>query len=445
MFQDKNIPFACDNQIITIGRMKGNISPGDRIFKVSNRVLSDETRFTYSGKEIKKVKLNCKITVKNGTPISVFVKPDKEYEHYKNVSVTLNSKVIPIEAINSPITKERIINQFSKTSDTPFEFSKIDIDLDENLYIPKISALNSIRREVLSKLEELVCLKFTRVPIQVKPKTFEEKPHGDIKLSLYLTVLNDTYDYSKLENVDRVYIPLKYFASAKYKTCIKDINNKFDTYIYMPSILTPNYSNIYGNIVNEALENYNISGFVSSNVSALFDMKKNEYKKYDFIVGYGMNIFNDYSINELSRIGVDTVTLSPELNKSDILKIHSNIDKELIVYGRLKLMSTKYCFLGESNLCYPTCKVRCKLDSKYYLKDRMGFKFRVIPDNSQTVTSIYNSKILSIDFKDLNIDYARVDILDENISEINHVINTIRNKKHFKGQDYTSGHISRNV
>ena len=81
----------------------------------------------------------------------------------------------------------------------------------------------------------------------------------------------------------------------------------------------------------------------------------------------------------------------------------------------------------------------------YKLKDRMGFKFRVIPDNSQTVTSIYNSKILSIDFKDLNIDYARVDILDENISEINHVINTIRNKKHFKGQDYTSGHISRNV
>ena len=169
----------------------------------------------------------------------------------------------------------------------------------------------------------------------------------------------------------------------------------------MPEILTSNYSNIYLNIVNEALAEYSISGFVFSNISTLIAMKKDEYKNYDFIANYTMNVFNDYSAYELSRVGVDTVTLSPELNKSDIQGMHSNIDKELIVYGRLKLMSTKYCLLGHSNLCYPTCEVRCKLNSKYYLKDRMGFKFRVIPDNSQTITSIYNSKILSIDFKDL--------------------------------------------
>lgn len=430
---------------LLFGRMKGKIAPGDKIFKLSNRVLSDETKLTYSGKEIKKVKLNCKISVKNGVPISVFVKPDKEYEHYKNLSVTLNSKVIPVPAINSPITKERIISQFSKTSDTPFEFAKFEIDLDDNLYIPKISALNSIRREVLKKLEELVCLKFTRVPVKIKPKTFIEKAHTDVKLSLYLVTLNKNYDYSKLKNVDRVYIPLKFFGDTKYKPCISAINSKFDTYIYMPSILTPNYTNIYRNIVTEALAEYNISGFVFSNVSGLLDMKKDEYKKYDFVASYSMNVFNDYSISELSRLGVDTVTLSPELNKYDIQKMHSTIDKELIVYGRLKLMCIKYCLLGTSNLCYPTCKVRCRLNSKYYLKDRMGFKFRCIPDNSQTITNIYNSKILSIDFKDLNIDYARIDIIDENIEEINHIIQTVRSKKRFKGQDYTSGHFSRNV
>lgn len=27
MFQEKNIPFACHNEMITIGRMKGNIKP----------------------------------------------------------------------------------------------------------------------------------------------------------------------------------------------------------------------------------------------------------------------------------------------------------------------------------------------------------------------------------------------------------------------------------
>lgn len=425
--------------------MKGNIAPGDKIFKISSKMLSDDAKITYSGKELRKVKLNCKITVKKDMPITVFVKPDREYEHYKNISVTLQSKITPVPAINNPITKERIISQFAKTSNTPFEFSKIDIELDNNLYIPKISVLNSLRRNVLKKLEELVCLKFTRVPIKVKNKAFVDKKHLSTKISLLLDELNDSYDYSKLDEVDRVYIPLKYFGNSKYQSCISTINSRFDTYIFLPEILHPNYSNIATNLIHNALSSYNISGFVFSNIDTLINMKKSEYRNYDFIANYSMNIFNNYSANELSRIGIDTITLSPELNKSDIQGLYSNIDKELIVYGRLKLMRTKYCFLGHSNLCYPTCEVKCKTDNKYYLKDRLGFKFRIIPDNSQTITSIYNSKIHSIDFKDLNIDYARIDILGETVSEINEIIKTVKNKKRFKGQNYTNGHLNRNV
>lgn len=84
-------------------------------------------------------------------------------------------------------------------------------------------------------------------------------------------------------------------------------------------------------------------------------------------------------------------------------------------------------------------------ENKYFLKDRMGFLFRVIPDNLQTVTTIYNSKTLSIDHNDLNIDYARIDILDENINEINAIINSVKNGNRFEGQNYTNGHLNRNV
>lgn len=425
--------------------MKGKIAPGDKIYKLSSKTLSDDVKLTYSGKEIKKVKLNCKIVVKKDSPVTVFIKPDREYEHYKNVTVSIESKIIPIDAINQPITKERIISQFSKTSDTPFEFSSIDIDLDDNLYISKISELNALRRDALEKLENLVCLKFTRVPVHVKKKTFKDKKHVGTKLSLLLLELNEDYDYSLLEKIDRVYIPLRYFENSKYEKCIKEINDRFDTYIYLPTILTSNYGNIAIVIINETLRKYSISGFVFSNISGLTSMKSEEYKKYDFIANYTMNVLNNYSAYELSRVGVDTITLSPELNKTDIQNISSSVDKELVVYGRLKLMTTKYCLLGHSNLCYPTCEVKCKQHNKYYLKDRIGFKFRVIPDNAQTITSIYNSKILSISTTDLNLDYARIDIMDENIDEINKIIKTVRCGKRLEGQDYTNGHINRDV
>ncbi len=425
--------------------MKGNIAPGDKIFKISSKSLSEQAKATYSGKEIKKVKLSCKITIKKDLPITIFVKPDKEYEHYKNVSVTLKSDIVPVPAINQPLTKEKIIAQFSKTTDTPFEFSKIDVDLDNDLYIPKISEINALRRETLEKLEDLVSLRFTRVPVKFKEKSFDENEHKYLRYSLLLEELSETFDYSKLEDVDRVYIPLKYFGNTKYKPCIDSINSRFDTYIYMPTILTANYSNIMKNIITYALSNNNISGFVFSNINTLHTMKDSEYKNYDFIANYTLNIYNDYSAYELSRMGIDTITLSPELNKTDIQNLSSNVDKELIVYGKLKLMTTKYCLLGGSNLCYPTCEVRCRSNSKFYLKERMGFKFRVIPDNSQTITSIYNSKTLSINTNDLNINYARIDILGESLEEINNIIRTVKANKRFEGQDYTNGHINRDV
>ena len=84
-------------------------------------------------------------------------------------------------------------------------------------------------------------------------------------------------------------------------------------------------------------------------------------------------------------------------------------------------------------------------NSKYHLKDRLGLKFRIVPDNLQTHTSIYNSKILSISPDDLNIDYARIDILEETIPEINDVIRTVKAGKRFEGENYTNGHLNRNV
>lgn len=68
----------------------------------------------------------------------------------------------------------------------------------------------------------------------------------------------------------------------------------------------------------------------------------------------------------------------------------------------------------------------------------MGFLFKVIPNNLQTLSNIYNSKILSIQYDDLGIDYARIDILEETIDEINNIIKTVRSGKRFEGPNYTN-------
>ena len=79
------------------------------------------------------------------------------------------------------------------------------------------------------------------------------------------------------------------------------------------------------------------------------------------------------------------------------------------------------------------------------LKIGFGYKFRIIPDNTQTVTLICNSKTLSISTKDLPVTSVRVDILDETIDEINHVIDIVYQREKLEGQQYTNGNLYREV
>ena len=109
-------------------------------------------------------------------------------------------------------------------------------------------------------------------------------------------------------------------------------------------------------------------------------------------------------------------------------------------------MNINYCLLGKTNKCYPTCGVHCQDPKIYYLKDRLGLYFRVVPDNIQTVSTIYNSKITSISGNDFNVSSYRIDILDETTtSQINSIIDAVLSGKRFEGKEYTNGNLNREI
>ena len=75
----------------------------------------------------------------------------------------------------------------------------------------------------------------------------------------------------------------------------------------------------------------------------------------------------------------------------------------------------------------------------------MNFKFPIVPDNIQTITTIYNSKINSIDTHEININNLRIDILNENIEETNKIIELVKSHNKLEGKEYTNGNINRCV
>ena len=435
-----NIKEAHTGDKITVGRMKGNIYSGNKIFKISDKALSSFVQ-NQIYLENRKVDLHCKITIKKDIPISV------ELWDSHHIKCNITSDIVPIEAINAPITKDRIIRKFSKTNNTPYRFTNIEIDLDDNLYIPSISSLNELRRQLLHQYETMLIQSFKRNmdalpnPIYSDNKISESSAIKSKSISLLLNILNTNFDYTTLQDIDRLYIPFKYFCLKDFAYILEKLCKNFNTYIYMPVIMRNHYTNMVKTKLDTILNHYNIKGFVISNIGT-FELLNTYKNHYEYICNYTFNIYNDLTIKELHT---NMVTLSPELNKQDLQDFASTSQKEVIVYGNIPLMNSNYCLLGKANKCYPSCNKKCLSSKKYYLKDRLGFQFRILPDNIETVTTIYNSKITSISPMDLHVDSLRIDILDENIAEIQNIIYTVKSGNKFEGHAFTNGNFNKEV
>lgn len=455
MIKNVNQKKVSANTEVTIGRMKGNIKVGDKVYRISSKALSDFAKASYDNCENKKIPLNCTVTIKKNTPISMEISTNKNTcynELYSSIYVKEISNMIPIDALKTPISVERVVKQISKTTNTPFSFENITVLLDDGLYVPSISTLNELRRTALEKVEQEILSRAKRTLLDLSRKSKESITYTpnvkNPKISVLFRQLDLDFDYTKLdkEKITNIYVSLELFISKKYSKVISYFSDNYNLYIYVPSIIKTNYKNIALSTIEQAVMIYNIKGFIVSNIGD-FELLKKYSKDYEFIGNYTLNVFNNNTMEEYRKLGLSRITLSRELNQELIKEMlaNANINTEMIVYGNLPLMASSYCFLGETNKCYPDCGTNCKKNNKYYLKDRLGFNFRVVPNSIETVTLICNSKTLSVSTKDLHVNFVRLDILDESINEINEAVDKAYNREKLEGLQYTNGNLYREV
>ena len=430
MIKKQNFKNVDSGEVVTIGRMKGKILEGEKIYKMSSRALSDSAKQTYSGKELKKLPLEAKLTVKEGQPIVLDVN-----------GKAFVSNLIPERANSSPITKERLIEQLSKTGNTPYEFSNIEIDLGEGLYLPSIRKLNELRRTALEELQEAVRKSYKKKELQLSfDYSHAKRTNNSHKLSVLLNCLSENENYSYLVKADDIYIPYSYFI--KMANLVQRLCNKYHVYIYLPNIIQSNMEKKFKKNLEYICENFNINGAVISNISQLSLLPCT----FEKIGNYTLNVFNSNTVKELMNLGISRFIVSPELNKQELNELtnSSNLPSEVFVYGNLPLMTMQYCPITHSNHCPENCPKLCE-KGNYELKDRLGFRFKIKQDNSQTITTLYNSKTTFIDSSDLSCESVCISFLDENEEEKIKVIDTVLLGNRLEGENYTNGNMSREV
>lgn len=428
---NNNIKTAGIGQIVTVGRMKGKISKGDKIYRTVSDKLNKEIIQLSSRENIKRP-INAKITLKENAKIKLEVK-----DLWSNVKLVKVEDTIVKKADNGGISKERIKEQLSKTGNTPFNMEEIQIIADDNIIVP-ISALNNIRRNALEDLENKLVQNFKRNrKIEVTTSKEDKKVNFEPKVSVLLNNIKEDIDYTKITGINSIYMPFRFFLSSKEK--VEEICKHFDTYLLLPAITKSNYEKLIESNLTDILKR-NIKGIVVSNLShfKILEKYKNEIKNLKLIANYTLNITNNNTIKELEKMKILKYIVLPELDKESIQSLAGNIEKEAVVYGRTLLMTSEYCTIGTFKNCNAICK-----KGTYKLKDRMGFEFPIYTDRVNCNNLIYNSKITSISYKDLNVDSIRIDILEETEKEIQNIIDTHKKGYRLEGENYTNGNLSR--
>ena len=315
--KNKNIKETHVGDIVTIGRMKGNIKSGDKIYKLSSKKLSKLAKESFS-KENRKIMLNAFVTIKKDMPISIEISSDSQSpEIYKDMHIKYTlTDIIPVVAQKHPLEIESVLLQISKTSNTPYQFKNIEVDLDDNLFLPKISMLNELRRIALEKVEEFAYNNITRNSNAVYSSSYTnnsysataqstkiyDKDDENPTISVLLNTLQTTFDYSKLDTaISNIYIPLKYFSMNSYENIMKLLTGHFNVYIYIPTIVRSNYRNLLISNIERTLEKYQIKGFVVSNIGNIQLLEKIglDCNHIDIVGNYTLNVYNSQTIARL--------------------------------------------------------------------------------------------------------------------------------------------------
>jgi len=422
---------------ILLGNIHGNIKTGDKVYRTSSKLLNEKALESFSRgfKRHEKIDVLVKLTINN--PVEIMINDFK----------FISTETIQI-AQSAPIQKEKIEEQFRKTGNTPFEIANLSIEMDENIFIP-ISKLNEIRRNALEEYASYLLNTDSRFPASFPQYSGKENStlvHHNKETSVYFNIFKK--EYLNLLNVDCFYFNFK------------DIVNNYDylqnynerKYAVFPIITKSNYAKFIKDNLSKVAKI--VDGFVISNIGQLEYVKDLlEHKELELIANYSLNTFNSEAVELLNSLGFSKIILSPELTNTqinDIIKKSYNVDSqiEVIAYGSICVMTSEYCPIGSvaGGFCKEKkCSKPCLKNEKYYLKDRMNMNFRVISDNIDCQSKIYNSKTNSIETNKLYCDSLLLSTLDESFNEMQEAILIHKSGEKISGDKYTNGHYNRPV
>lgn len=456
-------------------KIKTNTKPGskiernDEVYRTKNSALLEDIALNYMRDE-KKIKIKGELTAAIDEPLTLTVWTTMECAvsgtnvKKEPIIVTVTEYSEPVSAaLKQPMVAANVEEKLRKTSDTPFVFDHVVVNLAGDVFFP-IGKLNELRRTALESLEKKMAGIFAReVSDLVVPSEPKDVISGKSKQPLAMVVLVRTKEQLEAacnnSQVSDVYIDIaenSFDELHEYAVLAKNSQKK--VYLLMPHILR---ANSYDELVSykDLLDDDTIDGYVIKNFEELAFCRNVLKTTKELRLDYNMYVMNEEAIRFYEELGISRYTASIELNYQE-LKLMPLNNFDMVVYGYLPLMVSAQCVRKNTSECRLSEGKERAYDIKsakpLVLKDRVQMKLMVRTNCQYCYNSIYNSQCISLlgnaaEVEELNLRGIRLDFTTETKEETKRVLSDFTKVfyKHasieYDNAKYSKGHFKRGI
>ncbi len=325
----------------------------------------------------------------------------------------------PQTAVNRAVTREELCERISKCGGTQFFANTVEVDFSDGLFV-SAGELNSLRRNALAELEKNIA-KTEKQEVFVYNNNI--CAHASAKTALHARFFDAASIPENLDGVSRVIVPLETDGEVVETLCKKGIEVAAE----IPSAVFSNSEKYLKTLIR--LKAHGVSLAWVCNLDGIPIAEK---AGLPFASGFGMNVFNTLSLEEMKNLGAQDCLLSCEISLSQAARLGGEIPRGIMAYGRIPLMMTRNCPVKNELTC-----AECGKNS--FLVDRMGVEFPVRCKNG--CSYILNSRPLWLGDKQgdiRNCDYSLLYFTTETKAEATEVIRNFIGRKSADG-DFTRG------
>ena len=390
--------------------VSGNAAGAKQMYRTSDVVLLKAATDSFSRpSQPQKEKVHFKLELSLGKPMMLYAWDDNGNQYYAE------SEYIVELAKNRPSDLESVKKQMDRLGNTLYELGEFTAEIEDGIIAPA-SELNNLRRAAIEGLEaqkqesagETVGLEsytdyldnagdlLDRIPPQVLEYGLKQKLAVTVgSVEAMQAAVENGAEYVYLNTTalrkEKAIVPEQYAALAKW--C-----HSRNAKLYWTSSPIENDTQMKKAAANMwAAKDAGFDGVAVGNLGLLQTAKE---QGWDTIVAdYQMNIFNDVTLQFLSRQEISRAVLSPELSLEQIAEFSylGNLPLELIVHGNLPLMVSEQCVCGSvlgGRTAQKQCSMPC-MKEQYALKDRTGAQFPLYMDEHCRM-HVFNSKTLNL-------------------------------------------------